>query len=152
MLYDSVDAMRNRIERMLSLDHCTVKTRQISGRALIRMFNKCSQNVLIELCRSFCTTFYCPYFWTQHKKATFSKLRVAYNNVYRKVFGLKRRSSASEMFVLNNISNFEALVRKSIFAFTTRLSNSKNAIICTIQRSWVIRDLIWKVWTDKLYI
>ena len=48
---------------------------------LIRMFNKCSQNVLIELCRSFCTTFYCPYFWTQHKKATFSKLRVAYNNV-----------------------------------------------------------------------
>ena len=116
---------------------------------LIRMFNKCSQNILI---RSFCTTFNCPYFWTQHKKATFSKLRVAYNNVYRKVFGLKRRSSASEMFVLNNISNFEALMRKSIFAFTTRLSNSKKAIICTIQRSWVIRDLIWKVWTDKLYI
>ena len=56
----------------------------------------------------------------------------------------KRRSSASEMFVLNNISNFEALMRKSIFAFTTRLSNSKNAIICTIQRSWVIRDLIWE--------
>ena len=68
------------------------------------------------------------------QKNTFSKLRVAYNNVYRKVFGLKRRSSASEMFVLNNISNFEALMRKSIFVFTTRLTNSKNAIICTIQR------------------
>ena len=66
---------------------------------------------------SFCTTFYCPYFWTQHKKATFSKLRVAYNNVYRKVFGLKQQCCASEMFVLNIISNFEALVRKSIFAF-----------------------------------
>ena len=47
------------------------------------------------------------------------------NNVYRKVFGLKRRSSASKMFVLNNISNFEALMRKSIFAFTTRFTNSK---------------------------
>ena len=105
---------------------------------LIRMFNKCSQNVLIELCRSFCTTFYCPYFWTQHKKVTFSKLHVAYNNVYREVFGLKRRSSAREMFVLNNISNFDALMRNSIFVFTTRLTNSKNAIICTIQRSWVI--------------
>ena len=44
------------------------------------------------------------------KKATSSKLRVEYNNVYRKVFGLKQRSSASEMFVLNNISNFEALM------------------------------------------
>ena len=98
----------------------------------IGMFNKCSQNVPTELRRSFCTTFYCPCFWTLHKEATFSKLRVAYNNVYRKVFGLKRRCSASEMFVLNNISNFEPLMRKSIpFAFTTRLTNSKNAIICT---------------------
>ena len=25
-------------------------------------------------------------------------------------------------------------------------------IICAIQNSWVIRDIIWKVWTDKLYI
>ena len=50
---------------------------------LFRMFNKFSKNVLIELCRSFCTTFYCPYFWTAYKKATFSKIRVAYNNVYR---------------------------------------------------------------------
>ena len=83
----------------------------------IRMVNKCGQNVLIELCRSFCITFCCPYFWTQHKKATFSKLRVAYNNVYRKVLGLKQRCCASEMFVMNIISNFEALVRKSIFAF-----------------------------------
>ena len=40
--------------------------------------------------------------------------------MYRKVFGLKRRSSAREIFVLNNISNFEALMRKSIFAFTTQ--------------------------------
>ena len=60
------------------------------------------------------------------KKNTFSKLRVANNNVYRKVFCLKRRNSASEMFVLT---------------FTTRLTNSKNAIIYTIQRSWVFRDL-----------
>ena len=100
---------------------------------LIRMFNKCSQNVLIELCRSFCTTFYCPHFWTHHKKTTFSKLRVAYNNVYCKVVGLKRQSSDSVMFVLNNISNFEAPMRKSIFAFPTRWTNFKNAISCTIQ-------------------
>ena len=84
------------------------------------MFNKCSKSVLIKLCRSFCTTFYCPYFWAVHKKATFSKIRVAYNNVYRKLLGLCRRSSA-EMFVMNNISNFEALIRKSNFSFKTRL-------------------------------
>ena len=42
--------------------------------------------------------------------------------IYSKIFGLKQRRSAIEMFVLN-ISNFEALMRKSIFAFTTRLTN-----------------------------
>ena len=79
---------------------------------LFRMFNKCSKHVLIELCRSFCTTFYCPYFWTAYKKTTFSKIRVAYNNVYRKLLGLCRRSSVSEMFAMNNISNFEALIKR----------------------------------------
>ena len=63
---------------------------------LIWMFNKCSRNVLTELRRSVCTTFYCPYFFTPYKKTTFSKLPVAHNNVYRKVFGLKRRSSAAK--------------------------------------------------------
>ena len=50
---------------------------------LVRLFNKCSKPVLRELCRSFCTVLYCPYFWTNYKKTTFSKIRVAYNNVYR---------------------------------------------------------------------
>ena len=62
------------------------------------------------------------------------------------------RSSASEMFVMNNISNFEALIRKSIFAFKTRLSNLDNTIISTLQSSWVITDTIWKVWNDKLCV
>ena len=43
------------------------------------------------------------------------------------------------MFVTNNILNFEALVRKSIFAFTSRLSISNNVIIGTIKKSWIIR-------------
>ena len=52
-------------------------------------------------------------FCTQHKTATFSKFRVAYNNVHRKLLSLKRQSSASKMFVLNNISNLEALMKFS---------------------------------------
>ena len=58
------------------------------------------------------------------RHTTFLKLRVAYNKVYRKILGLGRRSSASEMFVTNDILNFEALMRKTIFAFTNRLSIS----------------------------
>ena len=92
---------------------------------LFRMFNKCSKNVLIELCRSSCTTFYCPYFWTVHKKATFSKIRVAYKMYIASCWVFVAVVySASEMFKMYNISNFEALIRKSIFAFK---------LVCQIQ-------------------
>ena len=54
---------------------------------LVRLFNKCSKPVLLELGRSFCTVFYCPYFWTQYKKTTFSMVRVTYNNVIGRYWG-----------------------------------------------------------------
>ena len=31
---------------------------------IVRLFSKCSRLVLLELCRSFYTVFYCPYIWT----------------------------------------------------------------------------------------
>ena len=78
---------------------------------LVRLFNSCSRNVLIELGRSFCGSFYCSYLWTHYNKASFSKIRVAYNDLYRKILHLSRRSSASAMFVNNNIPTFEYFIR-----------------------------------------
>ena len=47
--------------------------------------------------------------------------------------------------------SFEALkcicMRKSIILFTIRLTNCNYTIICTIQEPWVVKDIIWKVWT-----
>ena len=72
---------------------------------LVRLFHFCNTDVLLELGRSFCGSFYCSYLWTQYKKSSFSKIRVAYNNLYRKILHVSRRSSASAMFVQNNIPN-----------------------------------------------
>ena len=99
---------------------------------LVRLFNKCSIPVLLELCRSFCTVFCCPYFWTNHKKTTLSKIRVAYNNVYR-ILDVSRRSSASAMFVTSEIPNFGAFLRKSII--TSRMSFSRNNLFCAMEQS-----------------
>ena len=48
-------------------------------------------------------------------------IKVAYNNAYRKILGVSRRASASGMFVSNDIPNFEAVLRNSIYSITTRL-------------------------------
>ena len=109
---------------------------------LVRLSSICSKPVLLEFCRSFCTVFYCSYFWTIYKKTTYSKIRVADNNVYRKILDMPKRGSASTMFVSNGIPNFEALIRKSIFSFNSRLQTSCNSLICTIVQSWIVRNVI----------
>ena len=44
-----------------------------------------------------------------YNKFSFSKLRIPCSDVYLKILHVSRRSSASEMFVTNNIPNIEAL-------------------------------------------
>ena len=53
---------------------------------------------------------------------------------------------------LNDIPNFEAFLRKSIYSFTTRLSSSSNKLICAIEQSWIMKSVIWKTWEEKMYI
>ena len=109
--------------------------------------------VLIELGRSFCGLFYYGYLWSQYNKLSFSKIRVAYNNLYRKILHVSPRSSASEMFADSNILNLEALLRKDMFPFTSRLSISTNSNIRAIENCWLIKYVIWKPWRiDKLIL
>ena len=71
-------------------------------------------------------------FITVHKKATFSKIRVAYNNVYRKLLDLCSSNSASEMFVMNKISHFEQELEKNkgvIILLILKLLNLSNIYI-----------------------
>ena len=65
---------------------------------ILRLFKCCSIDVKLTLFRSYCACFYCPYLWTHYKKSTHSKLRVAFNNVYRRILKLPTRSSASTMY------------------------------------------------------
>ena len=75
---------------------------------IIIMFSHCSIDVKKEvLFNSYCTPLYCSYLWTDYRKTSFSKIRVAFNNVYRRIFGLSNRSSASAMYANYNICNFE---------------------------------------------
>ena len=71
----------------------------------IFVFHHCSVDVKLALFRSYCTCFYCPFLWTHYKKSNYSKLRVAFNNVYRRILKFPSRSSASTMYVVNNIDS-----------------------------------------------
>ena len=125
---------------------------------LVRLFYFFSRNVLIELGRS-CSSFYCSYLWTHYNKASFSKIRVAYNieialyYINCKILHVSRRSSASAMFVNNNIPTFECLIRGDVFSFTSRLKVSTNKLINTIENCWLLKYVIWKpLHVDRLFL
>ena len=118
---------------------------------VIRMFNHCTVDVKLLLIKSYCTSFYCGYLWSDYKSMTFSKLGVAFNSVYRKVLGLPTWSSASETYARHNIENFEALLRKVIYGFIQSCKDSCNVIIQTLTKSWTICCVDWQFWLSKLY-
>ena len=116
------------------------------------LFHSCSSDVLLELGRSFCGSIYGSHLWTCYKKSSFSKTRMAYNNFYRKLLHVSGRSSSSAMFMENNIANFECVIRRDIYSFTTRLKTSSNTLISAIENCWLLKFVIWKPeLIDKLF-
>ena len=106
---------------------------------LLRIFSHCTTDVKLVLFDSYCTSLYCPFIWTDYTKRTISKLKVAFNNAYRKIFNLPLWSSASTRYAENNICNFKAMLRKSIYRFIQRLQDSDNVLIQCIGKSWVMK-------------
>ena len=131
-----------------------MRTLYIRSNKLLRTFYHCSIDVKMALFRSFsfCTSFYCCYLWTAYKKSTFSKLRVAFNNAYRRVLGLPWRSSASAMYAVFKI------LKQSLESLLLNVYNDlPKALILllfcvAIKSSWIVRFDIWDFWQKTLYI
>ena len=60
------------------------------GNMIIRKFSKCSVNVKNQLFRSYVCCLYCCALWKDYSTSSFNMVRVAYNNVYRALIGIKR--------------------------------------------------------------
>ena len=78
-------------------------------------------------------------------KASIRSMHVAYNNVFRLLFGLDRRCSASEMFALRRVDSCQSILRKAMYSFVVRIKKSQNGIIRNILES----DLIFQSGLSK---
>ena len=126
-----------------------MRTLYARSNRIIRIFHNCSAN----LGEAFVDHFTVVTYGLKTISPLFSKIRVAYNNFYSKILHVPPHSSASKLFVDNNIPNVEALLRKEVFSFTSRLSVSANLIIRAIENCWLIKYVNWKPWhIDKLFL
>ena len=121
--------------------------------SVLRKFAARSFEVKLRLFQAFCTSFYCAHLWYKFTKHVMSKVRVAYNNVFRLLFGYRRSCRASEMFVNNNIYTFEGRMRKNINDFTMRIGSSSNILIATLrENSFILAGPLRQKWVRRIYI
>lgn len=122
------------------------------GNLLIRKFKYCTSNVKSQLFKTFCSSFYCSSVWSVFNKSTFYKLKMAYNNVFRKFFNVKRQNSISGKMLDFKIDPFSVVVRKSCLSLFTRLKCSYNRIILTIISCDNFGfSLLFKKWNECLF-
>ena len=92
---------------------------------LAQRFSKCTDDVKMALFRAYCTPLYTAHLWYNYTAAKMKKLQVAYNDAFRILLRYPRWTSASNMFVTNNVPTFHTLIRNLM----CRLEQSKNSAI-----------------------
>ena len=120
---------------------------------LLRKFYHCSYDVKLMLFNSYCSSMYCASLWTRYCKRSISKLRVSYNNAFRRLFGYALDCSASNMLVSNHVNTFDSMWRKHIFNLYTRLGQCNNVLITTVLSSDIFHtSAIHRHWHKMLYL
>ena len=99
----------------------------------------CTESAKIKLLVTYCSQIYCAQLWQYSSSdKAYSKLNVAYNNVFRFFLGLPRDAegracSASMMFVTRKVKSFQEIMRNLVYRFKCRVLSADNEIVrCTL--------------------
>ena len=76
-----------------------------------------------------------PLFWKSFIILLCKLIRIAFNDIFCNLLGIKRGDSISAAFVNARMDNFSMLRRKSVYNFIVKLSKSTNAVVTSILQS-----------------
>ena len=127
--------------------------RALCGRSnfLLRKFYLCSAKVKIKLFNAFCNNIYGIQLWCNFNITSLRNINVCHNNAIRRLLGLPRFTSASLVFVENNVNNLSCMRRKFVYNFLCRLNESSNKLINVLIASDLRYSGIQATWRSLLY-
>ena len=105
------------------------------GNVMLRKFNFCQIDTKIELFRSYCSSIYCSSLWYNYTQESMRRLRVCHNHILRRIFNVPRYSSASQLFVSNNLRNINVLRRNCIYSLKQRIQSSNHILLIALRES-----------------
>ena len=131
-----------------------IKSVYARGNILVKHFKHCSIRVKIELFRTYLLNLYSCQLWCNYSVALYKRLKVAFNNILRALLHVVRGASISQVYVSNNITDFNSLVRKNVYGFLQRIQNCCNVLIKTVLSSvyFIYGSNLLKKWCSVLYI
>ena len=123
------------------------------GNTLIRTFKFANKDVKCNLFKTYCYSLYCAPLWCRNRVASLNRLRVTYNNILRKLLDVPPWESASRMCVTANVMSFQELKRNVVYNCMSRILDSTNDLIITLNNSDVKRnDKLWQCWHGLLHV
>ena len=129
----------------------------IRGNLIIKNYNHCSEDVKMELCKSYCCSIYCCALVSVCHKTVLDKLPVACNNVFKSLMLVLRDFGASALFASLNVCNYATLRCKLVYSFINCIRSSSGSLTGTLVNSvhfekaekrmeQSFTNIIWALW------
>ena len=101
--------------------------------------------------RTFLSQVYGCSLWASYKVTSYSKVKVAHNDVFRSLLQVPRYESASALFVTHSVNNLDAVLRTNYYSLMNRVNNSNNVIVTSLRNSEArIQSRLWQRWSIAL--
>ena len=122
-----------------------------TGNMLIRKFGQCDLSCKLLMFKTFFSNVYACGLWTNYKVASFSKVKVSHNDIFRNLLDVPRWESASMLFAEHRVCNLDSVIRNSYYSLMSRVINSTNPLIASLVQSGVRRhSRLWHRWSVAL--
>ena len=95
----------------------------------------------------FFSSIYACGLWCTYKVASFSKIKVSHNDIFRSLLNVNRGESASTLFVQHQVNNIDVVMRVCYMSLLRRVLSSENKLVASLVRSEVrIHSRLWHRW------
>ncbi len=97
---------------------------------MVRKFYTCSDQIMKDLFREYCTYFYTAPLWVKFKKESLCKLQVAYNDCMDPAGGKNKMEQCKWSVLFKaSVQSFTTLMRNLMYEFICRLGDLHNDTI-----------------------
>ena len=112
-----------------------LKSLNVRGNIIVRKFGFLQTSVKCDLFKTYCYPMYTCGLWSNFNQATLKRLKVAYNNIMRRLMYVPPWQSASRMFGTQGVRSFDETIRITSFSLLQRVDQCPNDFIECINGS-----------------